>query len=187
MPRPRAVRGSGGSRDILKLEARPNGRRPGDEACLKIHLGEPARYDGRPAYQAAVERPGTKGLWGATVARGIYGFSKRSLAHSASALRLSEELPRMIEAVDSEPKVLAIVPELSEMAEGGPISPEDVNVLRHLGGRGSAAGEERGQSSSWLLDPWTSVTIGDGPAAVPTPHLRLKYLGADCPARSDFP
>jgi len=100
---------------------------------LKIYLGESDRYDGRPAYQAVVELLRKKGLWGATVTRGIYGFGKRSLLHSASALRLSEDLPLLIEAVDSEPKVLAIVPELSEMVKGGLITVEDVKVLRHLG------------------------------------------------------
>jgi len=100
---------------------------------LKIYLGESDRYDGRPAYQAVVELLRKKGLWGATVTRGIYGFGKRSLLHSASALRLSEDLPLLIEAVDSEPKILAIVPELSEMVKGGLITVEDVKVLRHIG------------------------------------------------------
>lgn len=100
---------------------------------LTIYVGESDRVDGKPAFQAVVELMRKKGLWGATVTRGIYGFGKRSLLHSASALRLSEDLPLVIQAVDSEAKVLALVPELSEMVKGGLITVEDVKVLRHLG------------------------------------------------------
>ncbi len=100
---------------------------------LKIYLGESDRFQGRPAYQAVVELLRKRGVWGATVTRGIYGYGKRSLLHTASALRLSEDLPLVIEAVDAEAKVLALVPELSEMVRGGLITVEDVKVLRHLG------------------------------------------------------
>lgn len=100
---------------------------------LKIYLGESDRFEGKPAYQAVVEHLRRKGFWGATVTRGIYGYGKRSLLHSASVLRLSEDLPLIIEVVESEEKVLAIVPELSDMVKGGLITIEDVRVLRHIG------------------------------------------------------
>lgn len=100
---------------------------------LKIYLGESDRYDGKPAYQAAVELLRKRGFWGATVVRGVYGFGKRSLVHSASVLRLSEDLPLIIEVVESEEKVNAIVPELSKMLRGGLITVEAVTVLRHIG------------------------------------------------------
>lgn len=100
---------------------------------LKIYLGESDRYQGKPAYQAVIALMRSRGLWGATVTRGIYGYGKKSLLHSASALRLSEDLPLVIEAVDSEKKVLPLVPELSGMVQGGLITIEDVKVLRHLG------------------------------------------------------
>lgn len=100
---------------------------------LKIYLGESDRFEGRPAYQAVVERMREKGLWGATVTRGIYGYGKRSRLHSASALRLSEDLPLIIEVVEARAKLLALVPELSEMVKGGLITIEDVQVLRHIG------------------------------------------------------
>lgn len=74
-----------------------------------------------------------RGLWGATVTRGIYGYGKRSRLHSASALRLSEDLPLIVEAVDSEEKVMALIPELSSMVRGGLITVDQVKVLRHLG------------------------------------------------------
>lgn len=100
---------------------------------LKIYLGESDRVDGKPAYQAVVQRMRERGFWGATVTRGVYGFGKRSLLHTASALRLSEDLPLIIEVVEAEDKVLPLVPELSEMVRGGLITVEDVKVLRHLG------------------------------------------------------
>lgn len=100
---------------------------------LKIYLGESDRFQGKPAYQAVVERMREKGFWGATVTRGIYGFGKRSRLHAASPLRLSEDLPLIIEVVEDEDKILALVPELSDMVRGGLITVEDVKVLRHLG------------------------------------------------------
>lgn len=100
---------------------------------LKIYLGESDRYQGRPAYQAVVELLRSKGMWGATVTRGIYGFGKRSLLHSASALRLSEDLPLIVEVVEAEGKITPLVPALSDMVRGGLITVEDVQVLRHIG------------------------------------------------------
>lgn len=96
-------------------------------------MGESDRFHGKPAYEAVVHLLRKKGFWGATVTRGIYGFGKRSLLHSASVLRLSEDLPLIIEVVESREKVEAIVPELSAMVRGGLITVEDVTVLRHLG------------------------------------------------------
>ncbi len=100
---------------------------------LKIYVGESDRYQGKPAYQAVVQLMRARGFWGATVTRGIYGFGKRSRLHSASALRLSEDLPLIVEVVEAEDKVRALVPELSDMVKGGLITVEDVRVLRHIG------------------------------------------------------
>jgi len=96
-------------------------------------VGESDRYDGKPAYQAVVHMLRERGFWGATVTRGIYGYGKRSKLHSAAALRLSEDLPLIIEVVESSDKVAAVVPELSDMLKGGLITVEEVRVLRHLG------------------------------------------------------
>jgi uncharacterized protein len=100
---------------------------------LKIYLGESDRYEGKPAYQAVVELLRSRGLWGATVIRGVYGYGKRSLLHSATTLRLSEDLPLIVEVVEAEAKITPLVPELSRMVRGGLITVEDVRVLRHLG------------------------------------------------------
>jgi uncharacterized protein len=100
---------------------------------LTMYLGESDRFHGRPAYQAVVELLRTRGFWGATVTRGIHGYGKRSRLHTASVLRLSEDLPLIIEVVEAEDKVRAIVPELSDMVKGGLLTIEDVTVLRHIG------------------------------------------------------
>ena len=100
---------------------------------LTIYLGESDQFEGRPAYKAVVEFLRAQGLWGATVTRGIHGYGKRSRLHSASALRLSEDLPLIVEAVDTEEKILPLIPRLSDMVRGGLITVDDVRVLRHLG------------------------------------------------------
>jgi uncharacterized protein len=100
---------------------------------LRVYVGESDRFGNRPAYQAVVQLLRERGFWGATVTRGIYGFGKRSILHSASTLRLSEDLPLIIEAVEAEEKVQAVVPELSAMVKGGLVTVEDVRVLRHIG------------------------------------------------------
>ena len=96
---------------------------------LKIYVGESDHYEGQPAYKAVVIFLRAQGIWGATVHRGILGFGKRSVVHSTSALRLSGDLPMIIEAVDTERK---LVPRLSEMVKGGLITLDEVRVLRHL-------------------------------------------------------
>jgi uncharacterized protein len=100
---------------------------------VKIYVGESDRYAGQPAYKAVVHLLREQGIWGATVTRGIYGFGKRSLLHTSTPLRLSEDLPIIIEAVDSEKKITAVIPKISEMVMGGLITLEDVRVMRHLG------------------------------------------------------
>jgi len=100
---------------------------------LKIYVGESDHFEGKPAYKAVVEFLRVQGLWGATVTRGIFGYGKKSRLHSASALRLSEDLPLVIEAVDTEEKILPLIPKLSEMVRGGLITVDEVRVLRHLG------------------------------------------------------
>ena len=100
---------------------------------LKIYLGESDHFEGLPAYKAVVHRLRERGIWGATVTRGIYGYGKRSRLHAAAPLRLSEDLPMVIEAVDSERKILDVVPEVSAMVKGGLVTVDEVKVLRHIG------------------------------------------------------
>ncbi len=100
---------------------------------MKIYLGESDGFNGMPAYKAVVHYLREQGIWGATVTRGIYGFGKRSMLHASTPLRLSEDLPIIIEVVDSKKKIMDLIPSLSEMIKGGLITTEDVKILRHIG------------------------------------------------------
>lgn len=86
---------------------------------LRIYMGESERIDGKPAYKEIVHRLRSEGIWGATVVRGTYGFGKRSVLHAASPLRLSEDLPMVIEAVDSKAKIDAVLPKIAPLVKGG--------------------------------------------------------------------
>jgi len=100
---------------------------------LKVYLGESDHHEGVPAYKAVVQHLRSRGIWGATVTRGIYGYGKKSRVHAATPLRLSEDMPIIIEAVDSEKKILEVVPSISEMVKGGLVTVDEVKVLRHIG------------------------------------------------------
>jgi hypothetical protein len=100
---------------------------------LTIYMGESDHFEGKPAYKAVVHHLREQGIWGATVTRGIYGFGKRSRLHATSPLRLSQDLPIVVEAVDSEAKIMAVIPALSNMVTGGLITVDEVRVVRHIG------------------------------------------------------
>jgi PII-like signaling protein len=99
-----------------------------DARLLRIFIGESDTHDGRPLYQAIVELLRREGLAGATVLRGIEGFGKSSRLHAAHILRLSEDLPLVIEVVDINEKIEAILPALDEMVGDGLITLERVEV-----------------------------------------------------------
>jgi len=108
-----------------------------DNRLLRIFIGESDRHDGRPLYRAIIEVLRAEGLAGATVLRGIEGFGKASKLHTAHILRLSDDLPIIIECVDSSEKIEAILPKLDSMIEGGLVTMEkiDVRVYRANSGR----------------------------------------------------
>lgn len=95
---------------------------------LRIFIGESDTYDGRPLYQAIVETLRREGLAGATVLRGIEGFGKSSRLHTAHILRLSEDLPIVIECVDTDDKIEAVLPTLDDMIGDGLVTMERVEV-----------------------------------------------------------
>jgi len=99
-----------------------------DARLLRIFIGESDTHDGRPLYQAIVETLRREGLAGATVLRGIEGFGKSSTLHTAHILRLSEDLPIVIECVDTASKIEAVLPALDEMIGDGLITMERVDV-----------------------------------------------------------
>ena len=99
-----------------------------DARLLRIFIGESDTHDTQPLYQAIVEVFRRNGLAGATVLRGIEGFGKSSILHAAHILRLSEDLPIVIECVDTADKIEAILPTLDEMIGDGLVTMERVEV-----------------------------------------------------------
>ena len=108
-----------------------------DARLLRIFVGESDTHDGRPLYQAIVELLRRRGLAGATVLRGIEGFGKSSTLHAAHVLRLSEDLPIVIECVDSDDEIEAVLPALDEMIGDGLVTLERVDVRVYRAGNTS--------------------------------------------------
>jgi uncharacterized protein len=105
----------------------------GPALLVRIYLGEADHDGGKPRYQAIVERLRERGLAGATVLRGVEGFGANAHLHTTRLLRLSEDLPILIEVVDEEARVRAILPELDAMVGDGLIILEKVEVLAYRG------------------------------------------------------
>jgi PII-like signaling protein len=115
---------------------------PADGILLRIFLGESDRLGSRPLYEAIVLRARELGLAGATVQRGIMGFGRNSRLHTAKVLRLSEDLPIVVEIVDSEEKIQAFLPWLDGIVAEGLVTLERARVVRYVGGdeAGAAGG-----------------------------------------------
>jgi uncharacterized protein len=107
---------------------------PHDAVLLRIFIGESDRHGRHPLYEAIVLKARELHLAGATVLRGPMGFGKSSRLHTAKILRLSTDLPLVIEIVDSEPKIQAFLPELDRMLGGGLVTLEKVKVIEYRSG-----------------------------------------------------
>ena len=107
----------------------------GEGKLLRIFIGESDQWEGRPLYEAIVHRVREAGGAGATVLRGIEGFGAHSRIHTARILRLSEDLPIVIEVVDRAEKIDAIMPMLDEMIQEGMVTIERVVILKYLAER----------------------------------------------------
>jgi len=114
-------------------------RLPQDAVLLRIFLGEADKYHGRPLYEAIVMKARELHLAGATVLRGPMGFGYSSRVHTAKILRLSEDLPLLIEIVDAEEKIDAFLPILDQMMGSGLVTLEKVKVLQYGRAASSAA------------------------------------------------
>jgi uncharacterized protein len=112
---------------------------PRDAVLLRIYIGEDARFEHRPLYEAIVTKAHEAQLAGATVLRGPMGFGHSSLVHTAKILEIAENLPVVIEIVDTRDKVDAFLPTLDGMIPSGLVTLEQVQVLQY-GNAGSAAG-----------------------------------------------
>ena len=103
----------------------------GEGKLLKVFIGESDLHGGKPLYQALVERVRAEGLAGATVLRGIEGFGASSHLHTSRILRLSEDLPIVVEIVDTTENIDRILPVVDEMVGDGMVTVERVEVLTY--------------------------------------------------------
>jgi hypothetical protein len=101
----------------------------GERILMRIHIGERDRHDGKPLYEAIVNLLREKHYAGATVTRAVMGFGATARLHTDKVLRLSIDLPIVVECVDTEEKIQAILPELDRMIGGGLITLEKVKVI----------------------------------------------------------
>jgi uncharacterized protein len=115
---------------------------PNEATLLRIFLGESDRWKHQPLYEAIVLKAREMHLAGATVLRGPMGFGKSSRLHTAKILRLSMDLPVVIEIVDAEDKIQSFLPVLDEMMKGGLVTLEKVRVI-HYKADESSAGESK--------------------------------------------
>jgi PII-like signaling protein len=111
---------------------------PPDALLLRIFIGESDRWQHQPLYEAIVLQAREAHLAGATVLRGPMGFGKTSRLHTAKILRLSADLPLVIEIVDSEDKINAFLPLLKPMIGGGLVTLEKVKVIHYAGPEAAA-------------------------------------------------
>ena len=107
----------------------------GEGQLLRVFIGESDRWEGKPLYEAIVQKARAEGLSGATVLRGLEGFGAHSRVHTAKILRLSADLPIVIEIVDKPDRIQQFLPTLDEMVDEGMITVEKVHIIayRHNG------------------------------------------------------
>jgi len=103
----------------------------GEKTLMRVFIGEADRWQGKPLYQALVELFREEGLAGATVVKGVMGFGAHSLIHSDRILRLSSDLPVIIELIDAQEKIDRILPVLDEMLSGGMVTLEKARVIHY--------------------------------------------------------
>jgi len=116
----------------------------GEGQLLRIFIGEADRWEGRPLYEAIVMKAREEGIAGATVLRGLEGYGAHSRIHTASILRLSQDLPVVIEIVDNPEAIARILPILDGMVDEGMITVEKAHIIAYRHGNG--AGTEKGKS-----------------------------------------
>ncbi|HKX09146.1 MAG TPA: DUF190 domain-containing protein [Stellaceae bacterium] len=104
---------------------------PQNAMLLRVFVGQDERYQGQPVYEAIVMKAREHHLAGATVLRGPLGFGHSSRIHTTKVLRLSQDLPMVVEIVDTEEKINAFLPVLDTMIGSGLVTLEKVQVLRY--------------------------------------------------------
>lgn len=104
---------------------------PSDGVLLRVFLGESDRFEGRPLYEHIVLKARELNLAGATVLRGMAGFGASSRIHTAKFLRLSEDLPIVVEIVDTQEQIDKLLPFLNEQVQEGLVTMEKVHILHY--------------------------------------------------------
>jgi PII-like signaling protein len=104
---------------------------PRDGYLLRVFIGESDRWRGKPLYEAIVLKARELHLAGATVLRGPMGFGGHSRIHTAKVLRLSEDLPIVVEIVDTKDKIDSLLPYIDEMMQDGLVTLEKVQVIQY--------------------------------------------------------
>jgi hypothetical protein len=101
----------------------------GERTLMRIHIGESDKWHGKPLYQAIIDLLRKEGFAGATVLRGVGGYGSASVYHTDKILRLSQDLPIVVEVVEYSERIEKILPILDEMVDGGLITLEKVRVI----------------------------------------------------------
>jgi uncharacterized protein len=107
----------------------PHEKFEGERTLMRIHIGESDKWHGKPLHEAIVGLLRKEGLSGATVLRGVAGYGGTSVYHTDKLLRLSQDLPIIVEVIESQESIDKILPRLDEMVEGGLITLEKVRVI----------------------------------------------------------
>lgn len=102
---------------------------PSEAERLRIYVDETDKFEGRPLYEVIVEQARRRGMAGATVTRGALGFGAHSRIHTAKILRLSEDLPMIVEIVDKPERIAEFLPELDAMIGEGLVTVDKVRVI----------------------------------------------------------
>src|ERR1700758_2939481 len=101
----------------------------GERTLMRIHIGESDKWHGKPLYEAIVQLLRKEEFSGVTVLRGVAGYGGSSVYHTDKILRLSQDLPIIVEAIETAEKIEKILPRMDEMVEGGLITLEKVRVI----------------------------------------------------------
>jgi hypothetical protein len=121
-------------------EAAMTERFEGERTLMRIFIGESDKYEGRPLYEALLTLFRQRGFAGATVVRAIAGFGGSSRIHTQNILRLSLDLPIIVEVVEEEPTLRGVLPELDRMIGGGLITMERAHVILYRPGTARPSG-----------------------------------------------
>ena len=119
----------------------------GERTLMRIHMGTADRWEKRPLHEAIVELLRSEHLAGATVFRGILGFGASATIHREAPFRLSRDMPIVVECVETEARILEILPRLEKMLGGGLITLEKVRVIMYR-----ADLPEIDRTGSWPID-----------------------------------